>query len=360
MYVSPSYKLSKYIFEMVCSAIGEKFPFLKKNGINKSDLKISFTNDSYIEFVSANDVIANNLRGRNCNRFAVVDEAALISTETWEKVLRPIFLLTEKVVACGTPISKDSWFYNLYTEGLSGNPRYKTFHKPTMSNPLIEDDEIEDMRRLLPELIFKQEVLAEFLEAGESSVFKGYRECVIPKNEMTLQGVKFYGGLDIGRSVDYTCLVIVNEKHELVYCNRWNGVSYNIILQNVANVLNAFKPVDVFVETNSIGDIFFENLKDKYSGKVSSFYTLNANKQEIVESLIVDVEKRDIKLLDYPPLMEEMGNFGIEFSRSKRNIVYRAFHSGHDDTVMATCFANRCYHQYAKRSKLSYYISKKK
>jgi phage FluMu gp28-like protein len=359
MYVTPSYKLSKYIFEIVCSAISEKFPYLKKNGINKSDLKISFTNDSSIEFVSGNDIIAQNLRGRNCNRLAIIDEAALISTETWEKILRPIFLLTEKVISVGTPISKESWFYQMYSEGLSGNARYKSFHKPTMSNPLIQEEEIEDMRRLLPEHIFRQEVLAEFLEVDEASVFRGFRECIVPKSETSMTG-KYYAGVDLGRSVDFSCLSILNDKHELVYINRWNGVSYSIILQNVSNVLNAFKPVDTWVETNSIGDIFFENLKERYNGKVSSFYTLNANKQEIVEQLIVDFERKNIKIFDYEPLIQELGNFGIEFSRSKRSIVYRAKLSGHDDTVMATCFANACFNKYAKHGKLNYYLSKKK
>ncbi|KAA6347883.1 hypothetical protein EZS27_004663 [termite gut metagenome] len=360
MYVTPSYRLSKYIFELVCSAITEKFIFLKKNGINKSDLKISFTNGSTIEFVSANDVIAQNLRGRNCNRLAIIDEAALISTETWEKILRPIFLLTEKVISVGTPISKDSWFYQMYQEGLSGNPKYKSFHKPTMSNPLIDESEIEDMKRLLPSHIFSQEVLAEFLESDQSSVFKGFKECLMPKEDMVMTGTKFYFGLDIGRKNDFTSLTIFNSKHEMVYINRWNGNSYSFIIQQVANVLNAFKPVDGFVETNSIGDIFFEQLKSKYSGKVSSFYTLSKNKQEIVEELIVDVEKREVKFYDYPVLLQEMGNFGMEFSKSKRNIIYAAYGSGHDDTVLSTCFANSCYHKYQKNGKLNYFITKKK
>ena len=39
-YCTPSYKLAKYIFELVVSAITEKFPFLKKQGINLSLIHI--------------------------------------------------------------------------------------------------------------------------------------------------------------------------------------------------------------------------------------------------------------------------------------------------------------------------------
>lgn len=31
-----------------------------------------------------------------------------------------------------------------------------------------------------------------------------------------------------------------------------------------------WKPVDCWVETNSIGDFFFDSLKEKYKGKLSS------------------------------------------------------------------------------------------
>ncbi|KAA6337279.1 hypothetical protein EZS27_014617 [termite gut metagenome] len=359
MYITPSYRLSKVFFELVCSAIGEKFPFLKKNGINKSDFKISFTNDSYIQFYSGGDSISQNLRGLSCNRLMVIDESSLISNETWENVLSPILLNTEKILAVGTPLSKQSWFYKLYLKSLSGDPKYKSFHKPTSSNPLISSKEIMERKKDLPDAVFRRELLAEFMEFEDVSVFKNYMNCVIPKSEITMTGVKYYFGLDIAKKNDYTALVGINSLHQLVYCNRWNSTSYHVITQNVVNVLHNFRPQDTWIETNSIGDIFFENLREKYDGKLTSFYTLNANKKEIVEQLIVDFEKEDIKIFDYEPLVTELGNFGMEFSSSKRNVIYRAY-SGHDDLVMASCFANMNYHTHVKHSKLSYYISKKK
>ena len=136
-YCTPSYKLAKYIFELVVSAITEKFPFLKKQGINKSDLKITFTNNSYIEFVSAGEGAVDNLRGRGYV-YGVIDEAAQISDDAWNKVLRPIFLLAKQVILCSTPLGKGSWYYQIFQEGLKEEQaKYKSFVMGTASNPLV-------------------------------------------------------------------------------------------------------------------------------------------------------------------------------------------------------------------------------
>ncbi|TGX98201.1 hypothetical protein [Bacteroides acidifaciens] len=121
-----------------------------------------------------------------------------------------------------------------------------------------------------------------------------------------------------------------------------------------------WKPVDCWVETNSIGDFFFDSLKEKYKGKLSSFYTLNKNKQQIIESLIVDFETEAIKIINSEPLLNELKTFGIEFSKKNRSVVYRGMHGAHDDCVMSLAFANAAYHQYYKRSSFSYYVGNRK
>ena len=352
-YCTPSYKLAKYIFELVVNAITEKFPFLKKQGINKSDLKITFTNNSYIEFVSAGEGAVDNLRGRGYV-YGVIDEAAQISDDAWNKVLRPIFLLAKQVILCSTPLGKGSWYYNIFQEGLKEEQtKYKSFVMGTASNPLVPVEELEDMEKQLPANIYKQEVLAEFLDDGEGSVFKNINNCILDSNLISYSG-RYVAGLDIGRAEDYTVLSIMDlNTHQLVYQNRWNKMDYNAITKAQ---LMKWNPVDTWVETNSIGDFFFDSLKEKYTGKLSSFYTLNKNKQQIIESLIVDFETEAIKIINSECLLNELKTFGIEFSKKNRSVVYRGMHGAHDDCVMSLAFANAAYHQYYKRSSFSYFV----
>lgn len=355
-YITPAYKSAKLFFELVCSAITDKFPFLKKNGINKSDLKITFTNNSYIEFVSAGEGAVENLRGRGYD-FGVVDEAALISDDAWNKVLRPIFLLAKQVVLCSTPLGKNSWYYKIFKDG--NNPeqtKYKSFVMGTITNPLVTPKELEEYKRTTPANIYKQEYEAEFLDDGEGSVFKNIEKCTLDSNLISYSG-KYVAGLDIGRAEDYTVLSIMDlNTHQLVYQGRWNKMDYNAITKAVAAQLMKWNPVDTWVETNSIGDFFFDSLKEKYTGKLSSFYTLNKNKQQIIESLIVDFETETIRIINSEPLLNELKTFGIEFSKKNRSVVYRGMHGAHDDCVMSLAFANAAYHQYHKRSSFSYYV----
>ena len=133
-------------------------------------------------------------------------------------------------------------------------------------------------------------------------------------------------------------------------------MDYNAITKAVAAQLMKWNPVDTWIETNSIGDFFFDSLKEKYEGKLSSFYTLNKNKQQIIENLIVDFETEAIKIINSESLLNELKTFGIEFSKKNRSVVYRRMYGAHDDCVMSLAFTNAAYY---KRSSFSYYVGNK-
>ena len=73
------------------------------------------------------------------------------------------------------------------------NPNYKSFFGTSYDNPFIDVSEIEDARRSLPDHIFRQEYLAEFLDDG-SSVFRNINECIKKGGE----SANYYAGVDLG------------------------------------------------------------------------------------------------------------------------------------------------------------------
>ena len=115
-------------------------------------------------------------RGRKYAR-VIIDEAAVVDNleEAWSESLRPTLTdLRGDAWIASTPKGRN-YFWRLYM--LGKDPLYKdwaSWQMPTITNPFIDPAEVEDARLLLPERVFQQEYLAEFME--DSVVFRRVRE----------------------------------------------------------------------------------------------------------------------------------------------------------------------------------------
>ena len=142
-------------------AIGESG--IVKN-CNYSDNSITLRNGTEYLFRSAERY--DNLRGLTCD-YGIIDEAAFCKDEAWTEAIRPIFLVKgKKVLFISTPKGKN-WFYNLFQLGKSpDHPNYESYTGSSYDTPYIDPSEIEDAKRTLPEKVFQQEYLAEFIDGG--------------------------------------------------------------------------------------------------------------------------------------------------------------------------------------------------
>lgn len=113
-----------------------------------------------IEFRTAK--IPDNLRGEGLD-LVVIDEAGCIPKNVWQEVLRPALVdRNGRAVIMGTPKGKHD---NILAHCFF-NEEGDKFHWTTADNPHIPREEIEKLRNELPEIVFKQEIEAEFVDAG--------------------------------------------------------------------------------------------------------------------------------------------------------------------------------------------------
>jgi hypothetical protein len=97
---------------------------------------------------------------------------------------------------------------------------------PTVSNPYIPADEVDDSRRSLPERTFAQEFEAVFLE-NEGAVFRRVREAATATPQAAaLDGHRYTIGVDWGRASDFTVMAVVDTTTRELVCldrsNRWS------------------------------------------------------------------------------------------------------------------------------------------
>jgi hypothetical protein len=276
--------------------------------------------------------------------YLIVDEAAWQQEEAWTNVLRATVLVRgKKVLFLSTPYGKN-WFYNLYNmDGMDS--QYKSFRMSSYDNPLIDPQEIDAARYTLPEHIFKQEYLAEFIDNG-AGVFTDL-SIEVPTNS-----TKYYAGIDLGRADDYTVLTILNEHGKMVYCDRWRHNTWQNIINSMMPALNKYKP-HALIELNSIGDVIYEQLKKVYD-KLYPFVTTSKSKQDIVEGLQVAIQNKEFSVLDIDWLIKEFNVYTYEYNPKTRNIKYSAPNGFHDDGVMSCCIAYQCLKEWKVKGDYNY------
>lgn len=337
-FISQTYSFSNTIYKQI-------FSILKNTGLIRSANKgesIELTNGTVIEFYSYNNW--DNLRGYNFADIIFIDEAAKISNTAWNEVMKYICISNNKLVYLfSTPRGKN-WFYDLYTKSLN-NYNYQFFKATTYDNPHISDDEKAGLDLAAGTDIWRQEVMAEFIENG-GEVFNKVEEAFILPTFAHSKQKKYFIGVDLAKSVDFTVIIVLTELREIAYFKRFNKTDYETINNEISNVIKQFAPYG-FIETNNFGGTVLETQHKRGYGKyVQGWTATNETKGEIIRNLILKFQEQKIFLTPHlTELKQELEQFGFKIT-SQGNITYAAHGSGHDDCVIALALANWAVHNF--------------
>lgn len=327
-WVSPIYRQASKVFDEVVNAFAKSSNVITKK--DSTDLSITFVNGSTLQFFSSERY--DNIRGFTFD-YLVCDEFAFMDEKAWSEVLRATVLVKgKKVLLISTPKGKNH-FYNLFNlENV--NNQYKSFKMTSYDNPLISPSEIDDAKITLPEHVFRQEYLAEFIDGG-AGIFKDF-----PINDNPKESKRYFAGVDLGRADDYTVITVFNDIGEMVAIERYRHNSWVNIINNVASIINKFNAA-TYIEVNSVGDAIFEQIRPlcKNKGLIRPFVTTSKSKQEIIEQLSVACQNKKVTSLSVDWFLKELDIFGFEYNLKTKSIKYSAPSGFHDDGVMSAAIA---------------------
>jgi len=325
-WVSPVYSQSKKVFDELERATSRSGMF----EFNRSELTVKGCG-STIRFFSGER--PDNIRG-NTFDYLVIDEMAFTRPDRWREVLQATVLVKgKKVIFISTPKGKNH-FHSLSLQH-NYDDRYRYFHFGSYDNPMIDPNEIDAIKRSLPDHVFRQEYLAEFMD-NSSGLFKNVRENTITQPGSAVG--RLYGGLDIGRADDYTVLTILDSKQNMIHVERWRHDEWSAIINKVASVINRYKAL-TYVEVNNQGDVFFEMLKGKCKNLVEPYVTTTKTKPIMIEDLAVQFEQGIIKVLQHDWLIDELEAFTYIYDPKSRRVKYSAPQGIHDDGVISLSLA---------------------
>lgn len=269
----------------------------------------------------------------------IVDEAALVREETYTDALLPTLAdRGGRMLLISTPRGKN-WFWREWLRGRSGESGYAAFQAPTSANP---NPKIQRAAALARERVsdrsYRQEWLAEFID-DSGDVFRNVRALATAPDGQTPDPEHVYVfGVDWGRSNDYTVAVALDATdRRVVAVQRMRNAPYAVQLQRIRVMYDYWRPQIIVAERNAMGDPLVEQLS-REGLPIRPFRTDNASKSVVIDALALALERGDLALLPYEPLLAELEAYEARPLPSGL-YAYSAPSGMHDDCVIALALA---------------------
>lgn len=338
-WVAPTYQQAEIGLRTLIDETPDQFI----ESVNRSKLRVEAVTGAVCEFKSADK--PDNLRGEGVD-LLVADEAAEIDQYAYENALRPTLTdsADSRMIAISTPKGR-GWFFEFYQRGRSEDwPDYEAFQGPTTENPFINQSDVADAKRELPERVFRQEYLAEFVdETGgvfedlDEHLFTGTYDLPERGVDPSAEWVEppFATGVDFARHQDYRVVVTIDRNGHVVQFDRQQGETWPEIQNVVMGVANRYPgavAVDASRDNKIVADLEAAGV-DIEPVKFSP-----QRKRDLVENLMAAVEGDELTAPEIDALRTEMEVFEVDVTRGG-NLRYDAPEGFHDDAVDALALA---------------------
>jgi hypothetical protein len=305
-WISPTYALADIQFKKY---ITDNNKGLFKN-INIAKLTLDFWNGSRLYFKSAEEP-ERLVSDRIDNLF--VDEAKIVKERAWE-VLIPALAdnKNSRAFVFSTPRGKN-WFHREYLKGLDKEYIEKrqqiSFTRTSYENPFLDHSWLDRLKREMTDRMFRQEILAEFIDDG--TVFLGVADCISDKPKQ-----------DIPYLIDFY---------------RFQHTTWEYIINKIKEVADKYPNSDIWIDSTGVGDPIVERLyNDRLA--INGYKFTNQSKNDLIQGLIMSIDRKEINYPNIPELIDELKYFDYEISPSG-NIKYSAPAGLHDDGVISLALA---------------------
>lgn len=328
-YISPSYRQSKSIAWVRLKEIFK--PLIDIYKFNEQELYVeNKLTGSRIELKGADN--EDSLLGVGLNG-VVMDESAMIKPNVWPRIVRPMLADSRGwAIFISTPRGKN-WFYDLFLLQDKYPDEWRSWNYPTSVNKYIHPDELKAMKDDMPELLYSQEVLAQFLD-DNTGVFKGIRQCTVGELKDPVEGRSYVMGVDLAKTYDFTVLTVMDcITRELVAFYRCQHISWHeqkLLIQDMAFKYNNALTL---IDSTGVGDPIFEDL-DRSNIAVEGYKFNESTKKQLIDNLMIAIEKRYITFPNIEVLIKELQSYEYVIGPTGK-IKYSAPEGKHDDCVVS-------------------------
>lgn len=347
-WIAPIYRQSRIGMEYFRGVL----PPAPHSDFVESKMEIRLPNiQSSIEFWHTQDPVS--LEGAGIHG-QIGDEAAKMPFQAYVSARTTTTFTRGPSMWISTPYGKN-WFYKKFMEAKDEmawaikngrDPEKLAIHAPTSDNPFIPKEVIEAAKKELPDRMFRQHYMAEFLDAG--SVFIGHADCTegepIEKDYWLHESAKDSGvvlGVDWAKKEDFTVFFAIDYRTKrIVGFQRFQSIKYTEAIVELIKFAKNFKSIDGGLhDKTGVGEAL-DDMLGHTNLPIQGVVFTNQFKASIVNKLMLRFEKKQIILPFWSEMIKELDSFEIEVS-DIGTARYNAPEGQHDDIVIALALA--CY-----------------
>ena len=321
--------------------------YVKNSSVTTPSIRINHT-DSVSEFWHGTNPETLEGEGTHGN---FLDEAAKMKLQVYDSVRTTTTFTRGKIIGVSTPRGKN-WFFEKCMRAkeqmewaLKNNktPEQLFITAPTSANPYVDKDWIADAKKQMPDRLFRQYLLAEFVDDG--SVFVGFRDCLEgaklelePNNEYWVhpeaKTMTVTIGVDWAKIEDYLVFTAwtCTPKPHLVGLFRTQGMRYIDAVNRLQSFCRQFREVvTVKHDMTGVGVAIDEYLA--YTDLPFEGVTFtNTNKNDMVNALMLAFQVGNVTLPYWEAMLAELDAYEVT-TTSLGRFSYAAPSGLHDDIV---------------------------
>lgn len=313
----------------------------------ESERKYVLFNGTKIEFRTGTN--PNNLRGPNVH-FAWIDEGAFANHDVFKEIQKRTAATKGKIIVTTTPWGKN-WFYEEclrasmpksapYGEFGDDVNRHWISHRKTEEFPWVAHDELAEFRKDMTKTEYEQEFEAKFtarINAAFKKIPLHWKPCKY------IEGNRYIMGLDLGKSQDYTAVVVTDSRGRVMVCERWKDVAYGEGIRRVIAIHKAWGKCPIIVDASNVGVYVIEEM----TKMKLPVYPVNFNspsvKNDVIMAHQIAMENNRFQIphpeskyapADANTVKEEHEEYRVTIT-DKSRISYSAPKGEHDDFVVA-------------------------
>ena len=316
---------------------------------NATLLEIEFSNGSIIYFKSTEQ----SSRGFTIDGILILDECAYLSEDEIYATLPLINAHNAPLLIASTPFISDGYFYNMFQKGISSpTDKIKSFDwsKEKEIDRFLTPERKEFYKQTMSRSKYITEVLGEFL-SDDGMLFRNIEACTT--DERPEVSGKLYVGVDWGSGTenDYTVIAVVNDNGEECGLYVTNNLSPMQQIDWASNIIKDLATkgqiAKLTCEANSIGAVYIDALKQKIGSKIkiNEFVNTNKSKQDLVTTLQLALENKDITLMRDEEQLNQLRSYEAQINPRTKTISYNGKAGVHDDIVIALMLAYYSYKQ---------------